>query len=218
MEIRGAKMRSTLPTDSYEYEILCHAAAASASLKGLTCEIGVRAGGSSELILRASMEHRPSRPHIAIDPYGSLPYVYKGVVQPYVYDDAMRREAIKALHEFALTHTLDFMFLPWKDTDFLERCATGVPFYTEAFPDVTCWTEYALVHIDGPHDLESVQRETEFFASRMMNGGWLVYDDVSDYDHQPIDELLRGQGFIRSDIPLPLTRPSPKKASYRKDV
>lgn len=212
-------MRSTLSTDSYEYEILCNAGLMSTSLKGLTCEIGVRAGGSSELIMRTSLEapapHR--RPHVAIDPYGAIPYIYKGVVQPYTYDDAMRREATAALHEFAKTHMLDFMLLPWKDVDFFERCAEGVPFYTEAFPDTTCWNEYALVHIDGPHDVENVQRETAFFAPRMLEGGWIVYDDVSDYDHSGIDADLRSQGFVRDDSPFPVDRPSPKKAAYRKE-
>ena len=58
---------------------------------------------------------------------------------------------------------------------------------------------YALVHIDGVHELAFVMAATKFFIPRVAVGGFIVYDDVNikttDYQHTEIDNTLLAQGF-----------------------
>jgi hypothetical protein len=196
------------PTDSREYNILWDAARASCSANGASFEIGVRLGGSSEVILRATAEEKSTRVHVGIDPWGSLPY--PGCTWTYPSDQ--RRTACKALFEFAGDRALDLVILPFKDTDFFEKFWDGVPFYRE--DGLQRLTEYSLVFFDGPHDTERVMKEIEFFALRTPIGGYWVFDDVDWWDQwsvmeQPILDL----GFERVDdvSRLPII-----KASYRR--
>jgi hypothetical protein len=55
--------------------------------------------------------------------------------------------------------------------------------------------KYALVHIDGPHNLDSVISESEFFIPRMSKDGFIIYDDVLDYDHDKVHVMLMERGF-----------------------
>jgi hypothetical protein len=204
-----------MQTDSLEYEVLYDAAVKTAHLGGLTCEIGVRSGGSSELILKGSMNFRPARPHIALDPWGDLPYAMRSVVERRGYDDVMKRSAMKGLYEFAEVNTCDVLVLPWKDTDFFARCATGVPLYIEKFPGQELWNSYTLVHFDGPHESEFLVPEIAFFLGRTPVDGMWVFDDVKDYPHDAeIEPIVLANGFERVDSPLDIHRPEPRKRSY----
>lgn len=203
-----------LDVDSHEYDLLYYAAASSAFLGGLTCEVGVRAGGGSELILKASTLCRPSRPHIAIDPWGNLPYTIRH--ERIGYDDAMRRQCMSQLYAIAERELVDLCVLPWKDTDFFERCASGVPLYLQQFPSVTMWNAYSFVHLDGVHNLDAVMSEVQFFAPRTVPGGWIVCDDVRDYDHDVIDAFLLSSDFVRDDWRYRPERQNISKAAYRK--
>ena len=203
-----------LGIDSHEYELLYYAASASAFLGGLTCEVGVRLGGGSELIMKASTLCRPSRPHIAIDPWGNLPYNARQ--ERPGYDDVMRRETTIQLHTIAERDAVDVLILPWKDSDFFERCASGVPLYLEKFPQTTLWNAYSLVHLDGLHSLDAVMSEVAFFASRIVHKGWIVCDDVRDYEHTHVDAFLLASGFVRDDWTYDVKRQNIRKAAYWK--
>ena len=188
----------TLSTDSSSYELLYAAACETALLPGASCEIGVREGGSSELILMATQANKSSRIHIAIDPWGGMPYpMGGGLITGRIYPDAMRQRTLANLYALAHQMELDLIVFPWCDTDFYERCAEGVPFYREETSALI--TSYNLVHIDGPHSTEAVMNAATFFAGRMVDGGQLVFDDVAFYDHASVHEFLVAVDYHRTD-------------------
>lgn len=186
-----------LETDSVEYDILFRAALASTAATGASCEIGVREGGASELILRATHINKSSRLHIAVDPWDSD-----------AYPTLMRRRTTLRLSMMADAMNLDLLILPWEDTDFFARCADGVPFYqgddagrlesmieTNFKCQNTLVTEYSFVHIDADHTVPAVQRAIDFFATRTSLGGCWVFDDIHSYVDTPMLDCLESLGF-----------------------
>lgn len=198
--------------DSEDYSVLWTAALKTASLGGLTCEIGVRLGGSTEIILRASETVRPSRPHIAIDPYGNLPYKHGNttVMNP-GYDDEMRRGALTGIYQFAEVHAIDVLVIPFQDKDFFRLFSDGVPLYLQHFSQ-TLWNEYSLVHFDGPHDTEIIASEIDFFASRMVEQAMWVFDDTQDYNHNSLEPKILHAGFGRLQVGIS------RKVVYQKNA
>ena len=63
-----------LPVDGTEYDILYEASKNIIGVPGFTCEIGLREGGGSEAIMQGSLDAKDKRIHIAIDPFGDIPY------------------------------------------------------------------------------------------------------------------------------------------------
>ena len=61
-------------SDSREYHILSNAVAMLKDVDGLTCEIGVREGGGTKLIIETLLQTNQSKIHIAIDPFGNIEY------------------------------------------------------------------------------------------------------------------------------------------------
>ena len=59
-------------TDSGEYNILINAVEKIRNVDGMTCEIGVREGGSSKIILDTLKNTNQNKVHIAIDPFGNI--------------------------------------------------------------------------------------------------------------------------------------------------
>ena len=190
-----------LETDSVEYDILFRAALASTAATGASCEIGVREGGASELILRATHINKSSRLHIAVDPWDSD-----------AYPTLMRRRTTLRLSMMADAMNLDLLILPWEDTDFFARCADGVPFYqgddagrlestvrklARQVLNVRgeLVTEYSFVHIDADHTVPAVQRAIDFFATRTSLGGCWVFDDIHSYVDTPMLDCLESLGF-----------------------
>ena len=52
-----------------------------------------------------------------------------------------------------------------------------------------------MVFFDGPHTTKAVAKETEFFVERASSGAVFVYDDINDYDHTQIENILFKSGF-----------------------
>lgn len=210
----------TLETDSREYDVLYHAAVESLIAKGASVEIGVRMGGGSELIMRATANARVDDPekgyrtHIGIDPWGDLPYILSGRDSGYRYSDEMRQQALKGLYHVAHELDVDLLVFNMRDTDFFRCFQTGVPFYRNGREQFI--NQYSLVHFDGPHNVENVIEEMEFFAPRMSHLSWWVFDDVYLYDHASIESRIFDAGFEPMDNPYSPARLNRVKASYRK--
>lgn len=205
----------TLSTDSIEYEILYHAATQTIAVPGMTCEIGVRRGGASELIMLATQQdHGALRLHVGIDPWGNLPYPEGLNVVHHDYNHTMRRETLASLYGVAAEHQFNLQCFVLTDTEFFKRYEDGVPVYVDGVE--LLHTDYAFVHFDGPHAVANLQEEIAFFAPRTPIGGYWVFDDIGMYDHSAIDRLVLMCGFERNDHPLPFSRPSQRKAAYRK--
>ena len=185
-----------LSTDSLEYEILEAACRSIAGVPGLTCEIGVRGGGSSRLIMETCLASGDPRVHVGIDPFGNIPYARaEGQVGRLDYTNAMKTETLAALYAWCHESGADFVFLCLEDTEFFRRFADGVPVYRDR---KTVVNEYALVFFDGPHTLDAVRAEVEFFAPRTPPGGAWVFDDLDTYPHMPVlDREILALGFER---------------------
>ena len=203
--------------DSQEYEILKEAASDIDGVSGLTCEIGVRLGKGSLMIMSQTLNEKNTRIHIGIDPFGNIRYSHGDYCKcpscvsgwkdsPANYTNGLKRQFLKSIYDWCFLSRAEFLFFPLEDVEFFEKFADGVPVYSHDievndanYKEKMGWKKiinnYALVHIDGPHDLKTVQNETDFFIDRVSIGGYLVYDDVADYDHHVVDAQLIENGY-----------------------
>jgi len=203
---------ASFSVDSSSYEILQDAAESISDVPGLTMEIGVRAGGSSQMIIDGLLKNNKGmRTHVTIDPYGLLPYIYqeKSTIEWGCYSNEERDRAIPGLFLYCANTLVNFVYFQLTDTQFFKRFADGVPIYVDHKEEVI--NQYALVFFDGPHSLETIMAETVFFAERASPGAIFVYDDVTDefYDHVKILDYLLLNGWQPR-------KSSRVKASYEK--
>ncbi len=159
---------------------------------GLTCEIGVRRGGGTYHILEALREKDSERTHICVDPYGNILYSDNEGVQQRDYTNNMRNETLPNLYNYASEHKLNILFYNLEDSEFFNRFSDGVPIYDVEKKIVN---EYAFVHIDGQHDLQSVMKAAVFFGSRMSRGGIIAFDNVNHYPHDSVDRFMLDIGY-----------------------
>jgi hypothetical protein len=195
----------------FDYETLYQAALMVTQVPGMTCEIGLRAGGGTKRILDALQTYPAPRTHIAIDPYGEIPYFWKeNFVPPESdYTNDMKDRVMISISQYCLENpNINFILFPIEDYEFFKRYADGVPIYFNRRKEII--NQYSLVHFDGPHTLEITFNETLFFASRASKGAVFVYDDVENYyNHSIIRSYLLHEGWI----PL---RSTEFKSSYQK--
>ncbi len=183
-----------LPGDSADYHLLTKGIELSANVNGLTCEIGLRRGGGTKHIIDAIAQYCPGKTHIAIDPYGHIPYEHKeGQVVQLDYTNDMRDECLSNLYQYTRQKQVPFIFFNLEDTEFFKRFADGVPTYNI---DVTVWRKYSFVHFDGPHAMDPILQEVKFFRDRIAPGACWVFDDVVGYyDHDCLELGLFEIGF-----------------------
>jgi cephalosporin hydroxylase len=183
-----------LQTDSVDYHVLAAAAERVRGLPGLSCEIGLRRGGGSAYIMSGLPR---GSTHIAIDPYGNLSYAQTDhSIVKLDYTNEMRDQSIGPVFEHAASRGINFVFFNMEDTEFFERFADGVPIYEQVG---RIENEYRLVHFDGPHQVDAVIREVEFFAPRAVVGCEFVFDDTGFYDHAKVHDVLVGLGWSQVD-------------------
>lgn len=176
-----------------DYELLEEYAYKVRDYEGLTCEIGLRLGQGSKAILNSLQTNKP-RTHIAIDPFGSIPYALKETETITAnFSNEMKNIALKDLSTFCIRNkNINFNFYPMEDTEFMARFADGVPIYSEGKKSLI--NQYSLVFLDGPHTLEATLSQVKFFASRTK--GYIICDDVvGHYDHTPVNDYLLSQGW-----------------------
>ena len=205
-----------LGTDGEEYEVLAWAARSTATLPGLSAEVGVREGGASELILRTVADcarrdagHRTT--HVAIDPYGNIPYADRDgrTVPGFGYNERMRRDTQASLSTLARQLDSDVLFLAMEDSEFFSAFRKGVPVYAEGRKERV--NSYRLVHIDGPHAYGPVCDAAYFFGERLTLGGCMVFDNINYYDHGTLHREL-----LTDILGLELQHVGEAKALYRR--
>ena len=171
----------TIRGDSTEYELLkkwCETLPFFQEPKSVTtCEIGVREGLGSKIImlgLRARIGKKPYQ-HIGIDPYGNLKYQHYDNSEEYTedYTESMRLEMQKDFSDHK-----EFTFFHMKDIDYMNYFATQ--------PLV-----YDLVHFDGPHMTKDVIRSRK--------GTRFIFDDYGKYRMDDISKTLEYFGFNISE-------------------
>jgi hypothetical protein len=156
-----------------------------------TCEIGVREGLGSQVIMMGIKKRIGKKPyeHIAIDPYGDLEYQHfdkdkegkitfwkndKGelTTKSPTYPDTMK---IQLLKDFS--NNKNFNFYHFTDRQYMNLFNS-----TDKVFD--------LVHFDGPHTTKEVMREALWFAEKTRKGSRLIFDDFKVYDMELIGKAL----------------------------
>lgn len=180
--------------DSREYEILGEAAWMIRDVDGMTCEIGVREGGGTKVILDMTIQSGRPKVHIAIDPFGNIEYQHwENRVERLDYTNKMKNTMLQHLYAYCSRTGAECLFFPLEDTEFFKRYADGVPIY-DNYKRIE--NKYALVFFDGPHTTELVKNEFDFFKDKVPIGGTLVFDDIDQYPHmENLDEYIRSYGF-----------------------
>ena len=198
-----------LPTDSANYEVLAAGARKAAAVEGMTCEIGLRRGGGTKVIIDALVETKQnlSKTHIAIDPLGNIDYQPTDqITRKFDYTNEMRDECLVNLYLYCLIHKVNFLFFNLEDSEFFDRFADGVPIYNES---KRIEKAYSFVHFDGPHAVKALMVEIAFFHDRTKPGAVFVFDDVGQYDHVAVDRRLKELGWHLYEF-------SPRKWAYCK--
>jgi hypothetical protein len=167
--------------DSTEYEILKNACTHVKGDNLLTCEIGVREGLGSQIILEAFKDK--THWHIGIDPYGNINYPHYDDNQAYRadYTNQMKLRLLQDLNY------PNFTLFTLEDIEFFKRFADGIPIYQN---EKKVLTHYDLVHFDGPHRTTDVIKEVIFFTSRAKDNCVFIFDDYPKYNMSLIWDML----------------------------
>ena len=144
-----------------------------------TCEIGVREGLGSKIIMD---NVRNNYIHVGVDPYGNLKYQHYDDTGAYTcdYTDDMRDTMLNDFKEYR--NQGRFTLCNMTDTKFMND--------TE-HKDST----FAFVHFDGPHMTKDVFREALWFADRAAPHTRFVFDDYPTFDMPLITQMLNYFGF-----------------------
>lgn len=200
-----------MPTDSAEYELLREAASMGAKVDGMGCEIGVRRGGGSRMIMEEFIKAGVRKTHVMVDPWGDIPYLTtekNHVVLPTDYTNDMRAQFYTELGVWAQGKNVNPVVFNLTDGEFFKRFGDYVPTFVDK--QIVNETLYCMVHLDGPHSSEPVNEEASWFAARMRPGAMMVCDDTNLYDHWNIsDPHILGLGFE-------MYKRGQRKAVYRK--
>ncbi len=197
MSTRNEKLNNS--TDNRgEYKVLIDSVKLVSELPGLTCEIGVRAGGSSYKIMREKQRCDDKSIHIGIDPFGNILWTTEGDKKIRLdYNNKMKRKMLRDMYAWCCENELEFLYFPLEDTEFFKRYSDGVPIYDE---EKRIENQYKLVFFDGPHQYEPVKVEVDFFIDKIPSGGVMVFDDWEWYDHSKIQTMLLNRGYSTGDV------------------
>ena len=174
----------TIEGDGKEYALL-EKWAKDFDCKGYySCEIGVRQGYGSKLIMD---NVKNNYMHVGVDPYGELKYqhhdrtftegwpeFFRGSFSA-DYTDEMRDTMLKDMYEYR--NQGKFVLANMTDTMFM------------CHPD---WNEktYSFVYLDGPHMTKDVITEAVWFANRSAPHTRIVIDDTDKMEISVIAHVL----------------------------
>lgn len=196
--------------DSGEYEFLQEAVKLSKDVEGMCIEIGLRRGLGTKTIIDAVRLFCPNKTVIAVDPFGSIPYVGREHIGEIRldYDNPMRNDCLADMWTYVRDNPVNFRYECLTDYLFFEKYTDGVPKYDL---DENFETLYSMAHLDGPHNYEHVSAEIKWFNIRMKVGSTIVIDDctIDFIDIVPIQKLFTELGWEEIKMGL-------KKGIWRK--
>lgn len=199
-----------LSGDSGEYEFLEQAVELSSSVGGVCCEIGLRMGFGTKIIIDAVRKYCPTKTVISIDPYGSILYQGREMNEPcrLDYTNEMKYRCLSALYTYLIDNPVDYHYYDLEDNVFFDKYKDGIVKYEL---EKIMLNTYSVIHFDGPHTVPLINKEIDFFLPRTNSGGCWVFDDCTPdfYDHDAIEKRLFEIGFI-------LIKKGNKKALYQK--
>ena len=175
--------------DSSEYDLLkewCETLPFYEEPKSVTtCEIGVREGLGSQVIMMATKARIGNKPyeHVGIDPYGNLEYKHfdgsprwkingEWSSKAPTYSDEMRDQMIKDFKD-----NPHFRFYNMTDDEYFKT------FHLTK-------TKFDLVFLDGPHTTKDILKESLWFAERSRKGSRIIIDDFTLCNFKLINDVL----------------------------
>ena len=153
-----------------------------------TCEIGVREGLGSKIIMDGV---RNNYIHVGVDPYGDLVYQH--------CDDQADRQwigfekGVAPTYPDSMRDTLLYDMMPYRKQGKFTLCNMT----DEDFMNISKHKEskFAFVHLDGPHTTKAVSTEAIWFANHSAPNARIVFDDYKNYDMAVIARLLEYYDF-----------------------
>ncbi len=179
--------------DSSEYHLITkHIGKLNIDRATLTCEIGLREGLGSKIIMDAVREHKPNLyKHVAIDPYNNLSYEHYDNEGSVVagYTEEMKQKTVSYLYE----NYPEFDFYHMTDDYYFRTMGEG--HQLGLFNNMMLFGLYKVVHFDGPHTTEAVIQELNFFIPRSETKALFIIDDYKDLRMGIVDMLLLTYNF-----------------------
>ena len=169
--------------DSVEYDLLEKWANGFDCQGYKTCEIGVREGLGSKIIMD---NVRNNYIHVGVDPYGDLEYKHCDNQENFqweghepgvgpTYPDSMRDTLLKDMMPYRQQGK--FTLCNMTDTDFMEKSKHRD-------------SKFAFVHFDGPHTTKAVATQAIWFANHSAPHTRFVFDDHGSYEMSTIAHIL----------------------------
>jgi hypothetical protein len=158
----------------------------------LTCEIGLREGLGSKIIMDAILDSKPKLyKHVAVDPYNNLSYEHYDNEGSVVagYTEEMKQKTVSYLYQ----NYPDFDFFHMTDDYYFKTMGEGHQFVLNQ--QLVLFGLYQVVHLDGPHTTKAVIDELSFFIPRMASKGLIIIDDFKDLQMGIVDMLLKTYNF-----------------------
>ena len=158
----------------------------------LTCEIGLREGLGSKIIMDAILDSKPKLyKHIAVDPYNNLFYKHYDDSDKYTsdYTEDMKQRTVSYLYQ----NYPEFDFFHMTDDYYFKTMGEGHQFVLNQ--QLVLFGLYQVVHLDGPHTTKAVIDELSFFIPRMTSKGLIIIDDYTDLQMGIVDMLLKTYNF-----------------------
>ena len=179
--------------DSSEYHLITkHIGKLNIDRATLTCEIGLREGLGSKIIMDAVREHKPNLyKHVAIDPYNNLSYEHYDNEGSVVagYTEEMKQKTVSYLYQ----NYPEFDFYHMTDDYYFRTMGDG--HQLGLFNNMMLFGLYKVVHFDGPHTTEAVIQELNFFIPRSETKSLFIIDDFKDLKMGIVDMLLKTYNF-----------------------
>jgi len=179
--------------DSSEYHLITkHIGKLKIDRATLSCEIGLREGLGSKIIMDAVREHKPNLyKHIAIDPYNNLSYEHYDNEGSVVagYTEEMKQRTVSYLYQ----NYPEFDFYHMTDDYYFKTMGDG--HQLGLFNNMMLFGLYKVVHFDGPHTTEAVIQELNFFIPRSDTKALFIIDDYKDLRMGIVDMLLKTYNF-----------------------
>ena len=166
--------------DSTEYHLLTkHIGKLKIDRATLTCEIGLREGLGSKIIMDAIKDHKPPLYQHTDDE--------KETSADYTED--MKQRIVSYLYQ----NYQEFDFYHMTDEYYFETMKDGHQFSING--NCMIYGLYKVVHLDGPHTTHAVLEELKFFIPRMDAEGLMIIDDYKHLKMGIVDMLLKTYNF-----------------------
>lgn len=151
--------------------------------KGSFLEIGVQHGDVSLICIEVMIEASDFRVSQTVDPF-----METGYLDVYLYAMNKLLPLANTLHIISGNPSI------WKHFS-----VTDYVYMENVYPSLPQeYKEYFFIHLDGPHDFDSVIKEYHFFKNKLVPGGIIIIDDVGVNDSIGATILKEWEGTVET--------------------